>query len=76
MDQDIVKGKWKQIRGRAKEWWGKLTEDDLDVIDGNRYQLVGKLQERYGYSKDKAANEVNQRLKELNHDGQKKDRVS
>ena len=61
-----------QIRGRAGEWWGKLTEDDLDIIDGNRYQLVGKLQERYGYSKDKAANEVNERLKELNNGDMKK----
>lgn len=65
MDLDIVKGQWKQIRGRAGEWWGRLTEDDLDIIDGNRYQLIGKLQERYGYSKDKAANEVNERIKEL-----------
>jgi len=66
MDQDIVKGKWKQIRGKAKTWWGELTEDDLDVIDGNRYQLIGKLQERYGYSKEKAAQEVNDRIQELN----------
>ncbi len=75
MNQDIVKGKWKQIRGRAKQWWGKLTEDDLDVIDGNRYQLIGKLQERYGYSKDTAANEVNQRLKELNGEKDPKYRI-
>jgi uncharacterized protein YjbJ (UPF0337 family) len=65
MNEDILKGKWKQIRGKAKEWWGKLTDDDLDVIDGNRDQLIGKLQERYGYSKDQAAQEVNERLKEL-----------
>ncbi len=69
MNQDLVKGKWKQIRGRAQKWWGKLTDDDLDVIDGNRYQLIGKLQERYGYSKVRAAQEVNQRLKELNNRG-------
>jgi uncharacterized protein YjbJ (UPF0337 family) len=65
MNRDILTGKWKQIRGRSKEWWGKLTDDDLDVIDGNRDQLIGKLQERYGYSKDQAAQEVNERLKEL-----------
>jgi uncharacterized protein YjbJ (UPF0337 family) len=65
MNIDIVKGQWKQFRGKARVWWGKLTEDDLDVIDGNRDQLIGKLQERYGYSKDKAAQEVNLRLKEL-----------
>ncbi len=75
MNHDIVKGKWKQIRGRARQWWGKLSEDDLDVIDGNRYQLIGKLQERYGYSKEKAANEVNQRLKELDHQKENKYQV-
>jgi uncharacterized protein YjbJ (UPF0337 family) len=66
MNEDILKGKWKQVRGRSKEWWGKLTDDDLDMIDGNRDQLIGKLQERYGYTKDRAAQEVNERLKELN----------
>jgi uncharacterized protein YjbJ (UPF0337 family) len=65
MNEDIVKGKWKQIRGKTKEWWGKLTNDDLDVIDGNRDHLIGKLQERYGYSKERASQEVNKRLEEL-----------
>jgi uncharacterized protein YjbJ (UPF0337 family) len=65
MNEDILKGKWKQIRGKSKEWWGQLTDDDLDVIDGNRDQLIGKLQERYGYTKDQAAQEVNRRLKEF-----------
>jgi uncharacterized protein YjbJ (UPF0337 family) len=65
MNQDIVKGQWKQIRGKAKAWWGKLTDDDLDVINGNRDQLIGKLQERYGYNKDRATLEVNKRLEEL-----------
>ncbi len=75
MDQDIVKGKWKQIRGKAREWWGKLTEDDLDVIDGNRYQLIGKLQERYGYTKEQAANEVNEHLRGLADEREKKPQV-
>jgi uncharacterized protein YjbJ (UPF0337 family) len=75
MNQDIVKGKWKQIRGKARQWWGKLTEDDLDVIDGNRYQLIGKLQERYGYSKEKASNEINDHLKELADEREKKTQV-
>jgi uncharacterized protein YjbJ (UPF0337 family) len=65
MNTDVLKGKWKQIRGKAKEWWGNLTDDDLDVIDGNRDQLLGKLQERYGYTKEQAAKEVNDRIKEL-----------
>jgi uncharacterized protein YjbJ (UPF0337 family) len=65
MNQDIVKGQWKQIRGKAKEWWGKLTNDDLDLINGNRDQLIGKLQERYGYNKERAIKELNRRLEEL-----------
>ena len=65
MNSDVLQGKWKQVRGKAKEWWGNLTDDDLDVIDGNRDQLIGKLQERYGYSKDQAVREVNDRMKEL-----------
>ena len=65
MNEDVFKGQWKQVRGKAKEWWGKLTNDDLDRIDGQMDQMVGKLQERYGYSKDKATSEVHKRLKEL-----------
>jgi len=65
MNEDILKGNWKQVRGQAKVWWGKLTDDDLDVIDGKRDQLIGKLQEKYGYSRDQAAQEVNMHLKEL-----------
>ena len=65
MNEDIFKGQWKQIRGKAKEWWGELTDDDLDVIDGRWDQMVGKLQEKYGYTKEKAASEVEMRLKEL-----------
>jgi uncharacterized protein YjbJ (UPF0337 family) len=66
MNEDVLKGQWQQVRGKAKEWWGKLTNDDLDKIDGQMDQMVGKLQERYGYSKDKATSEVYKRLKELN----------
>ena len=65
MNEDIFKEQWKQVRGKAKEWWGKLTDDDLDVINGRFDQLVGKLQERYGYSKDKASSEIESRLKDL-----------
>ena len=57
MDDNIFKGKWKQIKGEAQKQWGKLTNDDLDVIDGQREKLVGKLQERYGYAKDRAEQE-------------------
>ncbi len=65
MNADVFKGQWKQIRGKAKEWWGKLTDDDLDKIDGGWDQLVGKLQEHYGYTKDRASSEVETRLREL-----------
>ena len=46
MNSDVFAGKWKQMRGQAKEWWGKLTDDDLEQIDGKRDKLVGILQER------------------------------
>lgn len=58
MDWNRVEGNWKQVKGQAKEKWGKLTNDDLDVIDGQRDQLEGKIQERYGYAKDQASKEV------------------
>lgn len=58
MNQDQLEGKWKQFRGKAKEKWGKLTEDDLDVIAGKRDQLVGKVQERYGIAREDAEKQV------------------
>lgn len=58
MNSDVFKGKWKQISGRVKERWGNLTDDDLDVAEGHAEYLVGKLQERYGWSKEKAQEEV------------------
>ncbi len=59
MNSDVFKGKWKQLTGNIKERWGKLTDDDLDVAEGHTEHLVGKLQERYGWSKEKAEEEVN-----------------
>nr|WP_298172402.1 CsbD family protein [uncultured Pseudomonas sp.] len=59
MNSDVFKGKWKQLTGGIKERWGKLTDDDLDVAEGHTEYLVGKLQERYGWSKEKAEEEVN-----------------
>ena len=58
MNWDQVQGNWKQFTGSAKARWGKLTDDDLAVIDGRREQLVGRLQERYGYQKEEADREV------------------
>jgi uncharacterized protein YjbJ (UPF0337 family) len=58
MNWDQVKGNWKQLRGEAQKQWGKLTNDDLDVIEGERTKLAGRLQERYGYAKNQADAEI------------------
>ena len=58
MNWDIVEGNWKQFKGKAKEQWGKLTDDDLDVIAGKRDQLAGRVQEAYGVSKDEAEKQI------------------
>ncbi|MBH3337909.1 CsbD family protein [Pseudomonas mendocina] len=58
MNSDIIKGKWKQLNGRIKERWGNLTDDDLEVAEGHSDYLAGKLQERYGWTKEKAQQEL------------------
>lgn len=58
MNEDRIKGNWKQLTGKLKTRWGDLTDDDLTQADGNREYLVGKLQERYGIAKDEAEREV------------------
>jgi len=58
MNWDRIEGNWKQFRGRAQQQWGKLTNDDLDVVAGRRQELVGKIQERYGLAKDAAEQQV------------------
>ena len=62
MNKDILEGQWKQIRGEVKAWWGKLTDNDLDRVAGKFDVLVGLLQERYGYTRERAANEVEERV--------------
>ena len=64
MADDIIQGQWKQIRGRVKSWWGKLSDSDLDRIQGNRDLLIGTLQEKYGYTRAQAAEEIDRRLNE------------
>jgi uncharacterized protein YjbJ (UPF0337 family) len=58
MNWDQIEGKWKQIKGAVRARWGKLTDDDLDVIAGKQNQLAGKLQERYGITKEQAEREI------------------
>ena len=59
MNEDSIKGKWNQVKGKIKAKWGKLTDDDLKQIEGNREKIIGKIQERYGKSKEEAKKEYN-----------------
>jgi uncharacterized protein YjbJ (UPF0337 family) len=65
MDWNRVEGNWKQVKGKVKEKWGRLTDDDLDVINGRQDQLEGKIQERYGIAKDQAKKDVDAWFKSL-----------
>ena len=58
MNWERIEGNWKQFTGKAKESWGKLTDDDLIVVNGKREQLLGRIQERYGIAKDDAERQV------------------
>ncbi len=58
INDDILKGKWKQFKGEIRTRWGQLTDDELDEIEGSRIKLEGKLQEKYGYSRERAREEV------------------
>ncbi len=58
MNNDIIKGKWKQLSGQIQQKWGKITDDDLTVAEGTRDYLAGKIQERYGVAKDEADKQV------------------
>jgi uncharacterized protein YjbJ (UPF0337 family) len=65
MDWNRIEGNWKQFKGAAKQRWGKLTDDDLKVIEGRRDQLEGKLQQRYGYAKDQIHKDIDDWFKTL-----------
>jgi uncharacterized protein YjbJ (UPF0337 family) len=69
MNWDQIEGKWKQYKGQVKEKWGRLTDDDLDVINGKREQLVGSIQERYGVGRQVVEKQVNEFLKALKGEG-------
>lgn len=62
MNKDVLKGNWRQLKGKVIEKWGDLTHDDLDVIDGRREQLIGKIQERYGRDREEVVREVDEFL--------------
>jgi uncharacterized protein YjbJ (UPF0337 family) len=65
MNNDIFKGKWMQFRGRIKEWWGDVTDDELDRVEGKYDRFVGLLQEKYGYTKQRAEEEANKRWRDF-----------
>jgi uncharacterized protein YjbJ (UPF0337 family) len=60
MNQDILEGKWKQLKGQVKQEWGKLTDDDLDRLTGKRDELIGLIQERYGWERVEAERAVDE----------------
>jgi uncharacterized protein YjbJ (UPF0337 family) len=60
MNNDRIQGTWDQVRGNVQKMWGKLTNDDLDVIEGDRKLLAGKIQERYGVAQDEAEKQVDE----------------
>jgi uncharacterized protein YjbJ (UPF0337 family) len=60
MNWDQIEGNWQQAKGKVKEKWGELTDDDLTVIKGKRDQLAGKLQERYGYTREQVDKEIDE----------------
>ena len=64
MNKDISEGKWKQMRGKAKVWWGKLTDNDLDRAAGKFDVLAGLIQEKYGYTRQRADAEIDKRVAE------------
>jgi uncharacterized protein YjbJ (UPF0337 family) len=65
MNKDIFDGKSKEMRGHIKEWWGKLTDDDLEQATGNADQIIGLLQQKYGYTRQRAEEEFNRRIKDV-----------
>ncbi len=69
MNRDIFEGQWTQLKGRVKEKWGKLTDDDLDQIAGKKDQLIGRIQERYGIARDEAERQVDTMFRDTQSGG-------
>jgi uncharacterized protein YjbJ (UPF0337 family) len=76
MNWDRIEGNWKQVTGKAKVQWGKLTSDDFDIIAGRREQLAGKIQERYGIAKEEAEKQVSEWVKKADDSWFAKDKSS
>jgi uncharacterized protein YjbJ (UPF0337 family) len=68
MNRDTLKGQWMQVKGKVREQWGKLTDDEIDQMQGNAEQLIGKVQERYGRTREQAEQEVNSWLSQCGSD--------
>lgn len=66
MNEDIIKGKWNEIRGAVQAQWGRLTDDDLDAINGERIKLMGRLQTTYGIARDEADKQIKDWEKTVN----------
>lgn len=62
MNRDVFAGRWKQMKGQAKEWWGQLTDDELDQVEGNAEKLAGMLQAKYGWTRQQAEEEIDRRM--------------
>jgi uncharacterized protein YjbJ (UPF0337 family) len=70
MNSDQIQGKWKQLKGAARQQFGKLTDDDIEVIAGQRDKLIGKLQERYGYAREEAQKRADEFFASSKEEGQ------
>jgi uncharacterized protein YjbJ (UPF0337 family) len=70
MNSDQLEGKWKQVKGEVREKWGKLTDDDMQIIGGRQDQLIGRVQQRYGIAREAATKEVDAFLKHLSDRGE------
>lgn len=66
LNRDVLQGKWKQIRGKVKQQWGKLTDDQLDRIGGRYDELTGLIQEKYGYTREQAKQQVDAFIQKIN----------
>jgi uncharacterized protein YjbJ (UPF0337 family) len=73
MNKDTLRGEWNLIKGKVKEKWGKLTDDDLIEINGKREQLLGKIQKKYGFAKEKAEQELTEWEKSSDNESHFKD---